>query len=95
MLNVIVVTICIQMAPLYYRNDSVIISSSKLFRQLIRLLPETANDWLASQHWFVPSQRTADEIHQAGFNRVTIMSGVQHEAVVAALQNNPEDTTHE
>ena len=75
--------------------DSVIISSSKLFRQLIRLLPETANDWLASQHWFVPSQRTADEIHQAGFNRVTIMSGVQHEAVVAALQNNPEDTTHE
>ena len=75
--------------------DSVIISSSKLFRQLIRLLPETASDWLSSQHWFVPSQRTADEIHQAGFNSVTIMSGVQHEAVVAALQNNPEDTTHE
>lgn len=75
--------------------DSVIISSSKLFRQLIRLLPETASDWLSSQHWFVPSQRTADEIHQAGFNRVTIMSGVQHDAVVAALQNNPEDITHE
>ncbi|WP_320153496.1 uroporphyrinogen-III synthase [uncultured Tolumonas sp.] len=75
--------------------DSVIISSSKLFRQLIRLLPETASDWLSSQLWFVPSQRTADEIHQAGFNRVTIMSGVQHEAVVAALQNNPEDITHE
>ena len=75
--------------------DSVIISSSKLFRQLIRLLPETASDWLSSQHWFVPSQRTADEIHQAGFNSVTIMSGVQHDAVVAALQNNPEDITHE
>ncbi len=75
--------------------DSVIISSSKLFRQLIRLLPETASEWLSSQHWFVPSQRTADEIHQAGFNSVTIMSGVQHNAVVAALQNNPEDKTHE
>lgn len=75
--------------------DSVIISSSKLFRQLIRLLPETASGWLSSQHWFVPSQRTADEIHQAGFNSVTIMSGVQHDAVVAALQNNPEDKTHE
>ena len=75
--------------------DSVIISSSKLFRQLIRLLPETASDWLSSQHWFVPSQRTADEIYQAGFNSVTIMSGVQHDAVVAALQNNPEDITHE
>jgi len=67
--------------------DSVIISSSKLFRQLIRLLPETANGWLSSQHWFVPSQRTADELHQAGFNRVTMMLGVQHDAVVAALQN--------
>lgn len=75
--------------------DSVIISSSKLFRQLIRLLPETASAWLSSQHWFVPSQRTADEIRQAGCKKVTIMPGVQHDAVVAALQNNPEDKTHE
>jgi uroporphyrinogen-III synthase len=67
--------------------DSVIISSSQLFRQLITLLPNTASDWLTQQHWFVPSQRAADEIHEAGFATVTIMSGVQHDAVVAALQN--------
>jgi uroporphyrinogen-III synthase len=75
--------------------DSVIISSSKLFRQLIRLLPDTAHHWLSLQRWFVPSQRTADEIRQAGFSNVIMMSGVQHDAVVAALQNNSEDKTHE
>jgi len=67
--------------------DSVIISSSQLFRQLMTLLPNTARDWLAQQHWFVPSQRAATEINEAGFKTVTIMSGVQHDAVVAALQN--------
>ncbi|MFB0975865.1 MAG: uroporphyrinogen-III synthase [Tolumonas sp.] len=65
--------------------DSVIITSSELFQQLLTLLPDTATSWLSGLHWFVVSERTAEELRSSGFNRITIMPGAQHEAVAAAL----------
>ena len=67
--------------------DSVIITSSELFQQLQALLPDTAASWLSALHWFVISARTAEELRSSGFNRITIMSGAQHEAVAAALSD--------
>ena len=65
--------------------DSVIITSSELFQQLLTLLPATAHSWLSALHWFVVSERTAEELRQAGLNQITIMPGAQHDAVAAAL----------
>ena len=65
--------------------DSVIITSSELFRQLLILLPDTAGNWLSALRWFVASERIAEEIRHSGFKQITIMSGAQHQAVAAAL----------
>lgn len=65
--------------------DSVIITSSELFQQLLNLLPDTADHWLTTLHWFAASERIAAEIRHSGFARITIMSGAQHSAVAAAL----------
>jgi Uroporphyrinogen-III synthase len=65
--------------------DSVIITSSELFRQLLTLLPDTAGNWLSALRWFVASERIAEEIRHSGFKQITIMSGAQHQAVAAAL----------
>ena len=75
-------------------TDSVIITSSEIFRQLVALLPKQAFSWLQILRWYVPTQRIADEISDYGFQLIFLMTGAHHQAVVAALKNT-EDKTDE
>lgn len=74
--------------------DSVIITSSEIFRQLLSLLPTQATTWLSTLRWFVPTQRIADVIQAVGFQSILIMTGAHHQAVVTAFRN-AEDKTDE
>ncbi len=75
-------------------TDSVIITSSEIFRQLVSLLPKQAFSWLQTLLWYVPTQRIADEISEYGIQTIFMMTGAHHQAVVAALKNT-EDKTDE